>query len=158
MDKDWIFRIENETCNFRAAGILIRNGKLLVQKDIKTNVFALPGGHVKISESSKDSLVREFVEETGVNINCDKLLFVEESFWKSNDRRYNTIAFYYLISLVNSDELPDNSKTNKLKDNDSVELLWISLDKIEELDIYPRFIKKNIRNIGDTIKHFISYD
>ncbi|PAT00969.1 hypothetical protein CI105_08965 [Candidatus Izimaplasma bacterium ZiA1] len=158
MNKDWLFRVENQTCNFRSVGILIRNNKLLVQKDIKTNIYALPGGHVKISESSNISLVREFLEETGVNINCERLLFVEEGFWSSNNSKYNTIAFYYLVSLVNEDDLPDDLEIRKLNDNDNVELSWISLDKLGELNIYPRFIKNNLITIDKGIKHFISND
>jgi len=62
MQTDWLFKGDNYICNFRSAGVLIRKNKVLVQRDKDSEEYALPGGHVKIGESSMDSLVREYKE------------------------------------------------------------------------------------------------
>ncbi|NLP48405.1 MAG: hypothetical protein GX345_05605 [Clostridiales bacterium] len=49
---DWLFSGENYICNFRSAGVLIRNNKILLQRDKEGLEYALPGGHVKIGEYS----------------------------------------------------------------------------------------------------------
>ncbi|MFR5875408.1 MAG: NUDIX domain-containing protein, partial [Eubacterium sp.] len=95
--KDWNFKIDNSICNFRSVGVLIKNDKILVQRDKDGNVYALPGGHVKIGESSADTLIREYKEETGADIICNKLIWIEECFWEWNNVKTNTLAFYYLI-------------------------------------------------------------
>ena len=50
MDKDWIFRTDEYICDLRTVGVLVRDGKLLVQRDRDGSEYALPGGHVKIGE------------------------------------------------------------------------------------------------------------
>ena len=62
--RDWIFTVENSVCDLRTVGVLIRDGKILVQRDRGGNEYALPGGHVKIGETLDDGLIREFKEET----------------------------------------------------------------------------------------------
>ena len=47
MEKDWLFKDEDFICNFRSAGILIKNNKILLQREKTGFKYALPGGHVK---------------------------------------------------------------------------------------------------------------
>lgn len=153
---DWLFRGDNYICNFRSVGVIIKNNKLLVQRNKDGSVYALPGGHVKIGESSVDSLIREYQEETGANILCERLLRTEERFWKWNKRLANTIAFYYLINLCNDTDIPDNGEFIPKKDNYNVVLGWIHLDEFKSLIVYPSFLKEEILNISDYTKHFIT--
>ena len=64
MDKDWIFVGDEYACGLRAAAVLIKDNMILVQRDKGGNEYALPGGHVKIGETSEEGLVREMAEET----------------------------------------------------------------------------------------------
>lgn len=96
MSKDWSFAIDNSMCDVRTVGVLVRDGKLLVQRDREGNEFALPGGHVQIGETLEAALIREYKEETGADISCKKLLWSEECFWEWNGKQAHNIAFYYL--------------------------------------------------------------
>ena len=75
MEKDWLFRTDEYICDLRTVGVLVRDGKLLVQRDRDGSEYALPGGHVKIGETTADGLVREYKEETGADIKVGKLLW-----------------------------------------------------------------------------------
>lgn len=66
MEKDWIFRTDEYICDLRTVGVLVRNGKLLVQRDRDGSEYALPGGHVKIGETTEDGLVREYKEAVSI--------------------------------------------------------------------------------------------
>ena len=68
MEKDWLFRTDEYICDLRTVGVLVRDGKLLVQRERNGSEYALPGGHVKIGETTADGLIREYKEETGVDI------------------------------------------------------------------------------------------
>ncbi len=153
---DWQFSGENYICNFRSVGVLIRNNKILVQCDKDGLEYTLPGGHVKIGECSNDSLVREYKEETGADIICERLIWVEECFWEWNKKQTSTLAFYYLINLCDETDIPDNGEFVSQKDNCSVVLGWVSLEKIKSLTIYPSFLKEKIFDIGNNIEHFVT--
>ena len=157
MKKDWLFTDENRICNFRTTGVLIRANKLLVQREKNGSEYALPGGHVQIGETSEASLIREYKEETGANILIKRLIWVEESFWKWGNKDAQTLAFYYLISLENDSDIPDNYFASQ-KDNCNVILEWADFEQLKDMTIYPGFIKDKIKCIADGIEHFISYE
>ena len=77
-EKDWLFTSEEYICDVRTVGVLINDGKILVQRDLNGNEYALPGGHIRIGETLETGLIREFKEETGADIKCSRLLWSEE--------------------------------------------------------------------------------
>ena len=60
---DIIFKTENYVFNYRVAGILIHNGKVLLQKPTNDAGYAVPGGHVEFGETNEETLICEFKEE-----------------------------------------------------------------------------------------------
>lgn len=156
MDKDWFFSSEEYICGLRTVGVLIQNNKILVQRDFDGNEFALPGGHVKIGETLEAGLLREYKEETGADIKCNRLLWSEECFWKQNGKNVHNIAFYYLIELCSSSVIPDNGKFVSHKDNCNVVIGWLPIKDIHNVTIYPTFLKDEISNLSNLPKHFVS--
>lgn len=57
----------------KAAGILIRDGKLLVARSKGKNFFIAPGGSVKPGETPKQALVRELREELQITVREEDL-------------------------------------------------------------------------------------
>lgn len=84
MEKDWLFTTDEYICDLRTVAVLVKDNKILVQRDRNGNEYALPGGHVKIGETLEAGLIRETMEEMGVNIKCNRLLWSEECFWEWN--------------------------------------------------------------------------
>ena len=155
MLKDWLFKDENSICHFRVAAVLIKDSKLFVQK-IK-NEYALPGGHVSFGETSEEALKREFKEEIGAEITCNRLIWVEENFWKWGSKKAHNISFYYLVSLKDNASIPDNFNET-MRDNSDVQLQWVTFDELTQLEIYPHFIKEKINNISPGTEHFVRND
>ena len=155
MKKDWLFSDGDNICCYRTVGVLIRNNKILVQREKDGNEYALPGGHVVIGETSEESLIREYKEEPGAEIICSRMIWVDETFWKWGDKNAHTIAFYYLVSLKNESDIPDDYFESH-KDNCNVLLKWVEIDELKNLTIYPSFVKDKIFNISDGIEHFIT--
>lgn len=154
MHKDWMFAVDDSICDVRTVGILIRNGKILVQRDRDGNAFALPGGHVRIGETLANGLVREYKEETGADISCVRLLWSEECFWKWNGRAAHSFAFYYLID--DSSAIPDTGEFTSHKDNCDVVLGWMPIEELQDVVIYPEFVKTEIYHLDEPMKHFVS--
>lgn len=147
---DWNFKNGNQICNFRSVGVLIHEGNVLIQKD--GDEYALPGGCVKIGETAEKACIREFAEETGLNILCKRMIWVDESFWSWNGLDAHTIAFYF---LVDTNDVFDYSDFSSQKDNCNILLEWKNIAEVKNLNIYPDFIKSKITDISDNIEHFV---
>lgn len=156
IDKDWIFSSDSYDCGIRTVGVLIKNGKILVQRDKGGNEYALPGGHIKIGETLEHGLVREYMEETDVEIRIKRLLWSEECFWKLNKKQWHELSFYYLIEECEGFEIPENNEFVSHKDNCNVLIGWLPIEEIQNITIYPEFLKKEIYDIDSAIKHFVS--
>ena len=156
MNKDWMFVVDNSICDVRTVGVLVRDGKILVQRDRNGNEYALPGGHVRIGETLADGLVREYKEETGADISCVKLLWSEECFWEWKGKEAHNISFYYLIELTNGSDIPDTEEFVSHKDNCNVVIGWMPVAEIQNVIIYPEFLKKEITDLSGAIKHFVT--
>ena len=124
-------------------GICIRDNKLLcIQKERGPykNRFDLPGGSQKESEGLTETLVREFREETGYEIedyvNCRAYdAFVEES----NRTVRHIMVFYDVdINLKQQDAISE-----KLEDelNDSSGIYWIDLEELDIKNSSPLILK-----------------
>ena len=148
----WSFLKNGNICSLRSAGVLIKNGKLLVQREKDGNEYAIPGGLVKAGETSEEAVIRRYREETGEDIFCDRMLWIEESFWEWNKQKAHTITFYYFISCKS---LIPKTEFTPQKCNGNVLYGWIPIEKVENLKIYPAFIKGKINNISNGIEHFI---
>lgn len=158
MAKDWLFTAEDHIVGVRAAGVLVRNGKIFLQRDADGSAYALPGGHIRIGETLESGLIREYREETSAEVRCRRLLWSEESFWAWKNRQTHTIAFYYLIELEEDSALPDYGRFVPEQDNGSVVLGWVPVEMVRTLTIYPQFLKEELFCLDGPVKHFISTD
>ncbi len=154
--KDWLFVGNDYVCDLRVVGVLIRGGKLLVQRDRDGMEYALPGGHVGIGEVMTDALIREFREETGADVRCMKLLWSEECFWTWKSRKAHNISFYYLIELCEGSDIPDIGEFVSQKDNCDVVLGWMPINDLDAVLIYPDFIRHEIYHLDGEMKHFVT--
>ena len=63
MAGDWLFQTGAHIVGLRAAGVLVRDGRIFLQRDADGDAYALPGGHIRIGETLEDGLAREYREE-----------------------------------------------------------------------------------------------
>lgn len=156
MNQDWIFSVDNNTCGVRTVGVLVRDGKILVQRDRDGNEYALPGGHIQIGETLEAGLIREYKEETGADISCLRMLWSEECFWEWKGKKAHNLSFYYLVELQENSDIPDTGEFVSHKDNCNVVIGWIPIEEIQNVTIYPEFFKEEIYHLDEPIKHFVS--
>lgn len=156
MRMDWIFSGENWTCGVRVAGVLVRNGKILLQREVNGHEYAVPGGHIHISETMEDGLKREWLEEMGTAIYCQRLLWTEECFWEWKGKKNHSLSFYYRIETENPSALPDDGLTHSHKDNGRIVLEWVELDALNDIVVYPEFMKEAIYRLDEPIRHFVT--
>ncbi len=151
-------RFNNENCSFglRTVGILFNGNKVLLQREKDGYEYALPGGTVKFGETTEETLIREWKEETDTNIKVKRLIWTEENFWEWNGQKQHGIAFYYLVDFLGDSSIPETEEFISQRDNCNVVLGWMPLDEIKNITLYPEFAKKELFSICDKTKHFIS--
>ena len=85
--------IEDKVLNYRVAGIIKKDNKILVNERVDIDYVSLIGGRAKIGESSVEALLRELKEETGYDTKHIKTLGIVENFFTSryDNKEYHEI-------------------------------------------------------------------
>ena len=59
---DILFKTDDYVFSYRAAGICIQNGMVLLQKPSNDEGYAFPGGHCALGETSEETLIQAWIE------------------------------------------------------------------------------------------------
>ena len=155
---DILFRTDEYVFSYRAAGICIRNNKVLLQKPTNDTAFAFPGGHVAFGETNEQTLVREFREEIGTDISVGDLRWVGEIFFPWGSKPCHLICLYYSVDIT-SDDIPTEGmfigKEQIEGRNFSLEFHWVPLEELKNLEVYPTNVVELIGKINHGGRHFI---
>jgi 8-oxo-dGTP pyrophosphatase MutT (NUDIX family) len=145
--------IDGALFNYRVAGVAIVDGKVLLHKTPSDKFWSLPGGRASLFEFSKDTLIREMQEETGMDVEVGEMLWVSENFFIYNNIKHHELGFYYKM------EIPSLADQNEFigVDWDS-ELLfkWHAVNEIANIKIYPEFLTTELAQNPLRIKQFSS--
>lgn len=158
MGQDIKFSFNNCNFKYRVSGILIENGKVLTVQINNNGFYCLPGGHVEIMESSKDAILREFYEETQIETEIDRLLYVTENFFNGKLGSFHELGFYYLLKPKNRNNIKDYYIIEHDKNGDvKLDFKWIEIDKLNNFK--PDFLKEYLKEYKTTnLKHIIIHD
>ena len=132
---DILFKNDDFVFSYRVGGILIRNGKILLQRP-KNDDYSIIGGHVAAMETSIETLKREFEEE------------------------FHTICLYYNVHLVNYD-IPLDGVFHGYDGLDDkridLDFCWVPLEDLKnDVKVYPQELVPYILEPKKEIVHFVS--
>lgn len=136
MTEDYISYIRSKVghdkviLNF-AGGILADNeGKVLMQLRGDKKTWAIPGGTMELGESSLDTCKREFLEETGIEVEAIRLLNVYTNFEEvyPNGDAVQTVVFIYELKAIS--EITIEGFHNE----ETLELRYFSREEMEQLE------------------------
>ncbi|WP_017414012.1 NUDIX hydrolase [Clostridium tunisiense] len=152
------FKTKNGTFNFRTAGILFHDNKVLIHRRINDDFYALPGGRVEILEDTETTIIREMEEELGVYVEIERLLWVCQSFFGSDDSKYHEICFYYLINCKDKESITKEDVFLVSEHDKTFEFKWVPIGEIQKEPFYPTFIKNRLGNLPTTIESIIDFE
>ena len=96
----------NQKIILNAAGaVIVRDGKILIQRRTDNNRWGLPGGLLELEESYREAALREVREETGLEIRLESFLGIYHNYemvWSNGDQAH-TIGAYYLAGIVSGE-------------------------------------------------------
>ena len=100
LNRDLTVADGKNTLNIRVAGIVIKDNRVLMVKNLRSDYIYSLGGRLKFGESAREGVVREVREETGIKMEIDRLGFIHENFFKgSTPSKLNAqvyeITFYF---------------------------------------------------------------
>lgn len=158
--KDILFKEEDFVFSYRVGGVLIREGKLLLQKP-QNDEYSIIGGHVACMETTAQTLVREFEEELHAQVEVGDLLAIGEVFFPWGKRPCHQICLYYRIRLLDETAIPLDGVFHGYDDlgNERINLdfVWVPLEDIKSgLTVYPMELMEHILADNSGIVHFVS--
>ncbi len=152
IDNDNIF-------NYRVASIIRNGNKILVQKDSRVSYYALPGGRCKIGESSIVAIIREFKEETGIDVSFKKEIGILENFFTSsfNNKNYHEILIIHELEFDNKDIYNREIISNiEEKHKNQLSYVWLDINELQNENFKPKIII-DLLNKNDFF-HYVNVD
>lgn len=146
------FQLGDTRFNYRSAGILIQNEHVLFHRHKDDSYWALPGGGVEIGESTKESIMREWKEELGEKVTVKATAFIVEQFFTYRERPMHELGFYYYMKADKS--LFQRGPFYGME-GDHLIYQWLPLDKLNEYDIRPYFLRDRLPSLPDQTEHLI---
>lgn len=127
----------------RAAGLLLTDeGLLLIELRSPVNnklIWTPPGGGVEFGEPIRETLKREYKEETGLEIIVEELVHINE-FIQSE---FHAIEFFFKVSNIGGTLKLGNDPEHTSEDQILKQLAYFKQEDLFEIDVKPVFLKKD---------------
>ncbi|MCZ8534072.1 NUDIX hydrolase [Psychrobacillus psychrodurans] len=142
--------------NYRVAGLIVKDNKLLIMQDKGQPYFYVPGGRIKMNEKSEDAVKREIQEELGVEVNVNRMLWINENFFKeeTSEEQFHEVCFFYLVELKENEDLKGNEFVVD-EEGKIHTYYWKTLDEIKYINLYPLFLRERIVDLPLHINHIV---
>ena len=146
--------IDDVKFSCRSVGVIIKNNKVLFQKRVGDEFFALPGGAIGITEKSKDVILREIEEETGEKrAKVIRPLWFVEYMFTFNKVRNHQYILGYLVDIPKNSKLLKKDSFMGIEEGKNVYYEWIPLDKLKDTPIKPDYLYDKILNIKNEYEY-----
>ena len=151
------FTRENHWFRYRAAAIIVENGCVLLAGNENEDYLYSVGGGVHMGESAGAAVLREVLEETGVQYEIDHLAVIHENFFNENSGTLkgldcHEISLYFLMKPRGTQELHSNSYTCGARE----EMHWIPINDLDKYKAFPSFLKEYLSTEHSGIKHIVT--
>lgn len=144
---------------YRAAGVALHEGRMLLNTVQGFDFWFLPGGRCEFHEAATETLLREMREEMGLKVRVERLLWVVENFFTFQGTTHHELGLYFLMSLP-----PDCGllalDTPFAGAEQSIDLIfaWHRLDELDRVPLFPAFLRRTLQTLPATVEHIVHRD
>ncbi|MDE7158343.1 MAG: NUDIX domain-containing protein, partial [Clostridiales bacterium] len=157
MGRDMTVSCEDGIINVRVGAIILKDGKFLMTGNKRSDYLYSVGGRIKFGETAEQAVIREVKEETGIEMEIDRLGFIHENYF-IGDSPTKLGKLIYEISFFFYMKVPENfsPECDSCTEDGSEEYLkWVSPDD-DKQTIYPAFFKTELKSPQKSVKHFVT--
>ena len=146
---DISYKTESGKFNYRVCAVIISDGKILAMHDERSPYLYLPGGRVKMGETSEDAVIREVREELGIITKIARPLWLNQAFFTEDvdHLRYHELCIYFLMDISETDLLERGNEFTVNEGKKTHIFEWLDFNQLKEEYFYPLFLKKEIFNL-----------
>ncbi|MGX7231314.1 NUDIX hydrolase [Enterococcus italicus] len=141
-------KIAGVSVDIRACGLL-RNGDDYLVSTENDGTQTLHGGAIKVGETTEDAVVREFFEETALQVTSNRLLALIENHFCINNQPYQQLLFVYDVHLS------DPTKRDPKSENGCTSQ-WLPKEQVTQLR--PAILNELVHQPFSTFTHIINQE
>lgn len=141
------FDFDKGVFNLRAAGLSIKDNKvLLVYYPNMGGIWSLPGGRCDFDEDTKTAVIREYKEETGVDIKVLDKHYFAENFFTVKGKKYHEILITHEVQIPEDSDLYKQDDFIGQEGEKELKFKWIEIAKLSDYTIKPNFLVELIKD------------
>lgn len=145
---------------YRVGAIIIEDECVLMAKNDIDDYYYSIGGAVNMGETSEQAVLREVKEETGIDYEIDRMVFINECMFQGegslSGKECHVIEFYYLMKSKGTKGVESNCLNGTVFGELPEYLCWIPIRKLEFMRAFPLFFKNKLLNLPEVCEHIIS--
>ncbi len=129
------------------AVIFNERGELLVvrrAKDPAKGTLDLPGGFCDMGENAEQGVLREILEETGLEAEVKRYLFSMPNVYPFGGLDIHTLDLFFLCSVGDTH--------HAVAADDAASLLWIPLEEVRAEDFGLRSVSEGVARLREVLK------
>jgi len=138
------FTVGQQRFNHRAAAVIIKDGHLLIHRNVRDDFWALPGGRIRLMESGAEAVIREIKEELGLKAEATRFLAVQENFFTYENVSFHEVGFYYEVNV--SDDMTVTSEDFFGVEGAELIYRYVPIDQLQSVKLYPEKLTMMIQS------------